>query len=165
MKRFHVHVAVSDLAASVRFYSTVFGQSPSVEKPDYAKWMLEDPRVNFAISHHDHAKAGLNHLGVQVETSDELAALREQLMVADAGLVTEENAACCYARSDKHWVTDPSGIAWESFHTLSTIPVFGDDTNMSAVTPEVCCTPELKANAESCCIPTPRQRANSKCCG
>ncbi|MSR13302.1 MAG: glyoxalase/bleomycin resistance/dioxygenase family protein [Gammaproteobacteria bacterium] len=167
MKRFHVHVAVDDLAASIRFYSTVFGQDPNVEKPDYAKWMLEDPRVNFAISHQDHSKAGLNHLGVQVETGDELAALREQLLVADAGLVSEENTACCYVRSDKHWVTDPSGIAWESFHTLSTIPVFGDHTDLSSVATAECCTPEMKASPESCCIPLQREAgtSNAKCCG
>jgi catechol 2,3-dioxygenase-like lactoylglutathione lyase family enzyme len=178
MKRFHVHVAVDDLAASVRFYSTVFGQDPTVEKPDYAKWMLEDPHVNFAISQQAHGKIGVNHLGLQVDTGEELDRMRDQLITADAGLVSEENTACCYARSDKHWVTDPTGIAWETFHTLGTVPVFGehsDDTRVATdacctplperATAEVCCTPEMKASAEPCCIPnTPAPSAKTSCC-
>ena len=125
MKRFHVHVAVPDLAASVRFYATLFGAQPSVLKDDYAKWMLEDPRVNFAISQRG-AGIGVNHLGFQVDSGEELEALHDQLAAADRNLVSESNASCCYAKSDKYWVTDPSGIAWESFHSLGSIPLFGD---------------------------------------
>ncbi len=176
MKRFHVHVAVDDLAASIRFYSTVFGQDPNVEKSDYAKWMLEDPRVNFAISKQPRGAAGLNHLGLQVDTGEELTALHEQLLAADAGLVSQENTACCYARSDKYWVTDPTGIAWETFHSLGTVPVYGEratPTTEACCTPlvepaagEACCTPEMKASAEPCCIPkTDRAATGAACCG
>lgn len=148
MKRFHVHVAVTDLAESIRFYSTIFGHAPSVEKPDYAKWMLEDPRVNFAISRQADAHSGLDHLGFQVESASELSGMQVQLSAADAGLVTEENTACCYARSDKYWVTDPTGIAWETFHTLGSVPVFGADQRKIQAAPasaEACCTPSMSA--------------------
>lgn len=131
MKRFHVHVTVNDLAANIRFYSTAFGMPPTVEKPDYAKWMMDDPRINFAISRHG-AKPGLNHLGMQVETEDELAALRAQVEKAEVAALDQPNTACCYARSDKYWTTDPQGIAWETFRTLTTIPVFGE-TSRTAV--------------------------------
>src|SRR5215469_16022334 len=125
MKRFHVHVAVDDLEGNVRFYSTVFGSSPSVLKPDYAKWMLEDPRINFAISKRG-AQAGVDHLGIQVESEQELAELRQQVKTAEIAALDQPNADCCYARSDKYWVTDPQGVPWETFHTLDTIPVFGE---------------------------------------
>lgn len=124
MKRFHVHVAVPDLGSSIRFYSTLFGAEPSVTKDDYAKWMLEDPRVNFAISQRG-ATLGVNHLGFQVDSGEELEALHGQLEAADRGVVAEVGANCCYAKSDKYWVTDPAGIAWESFHSLGSIPLFG----------------------------------------
>jgi catechol 2,3-dioxygenase-like lactoylglutathione lyase family enzyme len=139
MKRFHVHVAVPELAASIRFYSTLFGVEPSVTKDDYAKWMLDDPRINFAISQRG-AKTGVNHLGFQVDSGDELEALHGQLEAADRGVVAERGADCCYAKSDKYWVTDPAGIAWESFHSLGTIPMFGgadvveDGANASCAT-------------------------------
>ena len=126
MKRFHVHLSVPDLAASVRFYSGLFGAAPTVAKPDYAKWMLDDPRVNFAISARGAGTTGLNHLGFQVDSDDELAGVRERFAAADASTtVAEAGAHCCYARSDKHWVQDPQGIAWEAFHTLEGIPVWG----------------------------------------
>jgi catechol 2,3-dioxygenase-like lactoylglutathione lyase family enzyme len=127
MKRFHVHVAVQDLAASIRFYSSVFGTRPSVMKPDYAKWMLEDPRINFAISRRC-ATAGVNHLGIQVDSPEELAALREQVASADIQARDEVGANCCYAKSDKYWVHDPQGVAWETFHTLESIPAFGENS-------------------------------------
>ena len=127
MKRFHVHVSVADLSASIRFYSELFGSNPTVEKPDYAKWMLDDPRINLAISTH-HQPVGVNHLGVQVDSDEELRAMQTQLRSADARMIQENEQPCCYARSDKYWVTDPSGIAWETFHTLSSIPVYGEDT-------------------------------------
>ena len=127
MKRLHVHVSVNDIKESVRFYSTLFAAEPAVLKDDYAKWMLEDPRVNFAISTH-RQPAGLNHLGFQVETDEELRGMQAQLKAADAHMIQEDEQPCCYARSDKYWVTDPTGIAWETFHTLGSIPVYGEDT-------------------------------------
>ncbi len=130
MKRFHVHVSVGDVEQSIRFYSALFGTEPSVVKHDYAKWMLEDPRVNFAISTGAAAK-GVDHLGLQVDSSEELAALEGQLRGA-ASLLTETNTTCCYARSDKHWVTDPQGVAWETFHTLGSAPVYGNTTRAAA---------------------------------
>ena len=135
MNRFHVHVSVDDLDANVRFYSTVFGMPPSVLKPDYAKWMLEDPRVNFAISQRE-GKPGLDHLGVQVESETELTALRKQVAAAEIAALDQTNSQCCYARSDKYWTTDPQGIAWETFHTLDVIPFFGD-TNRNQT--RACC--------------------------
>ncbi len=148
MKRFHVHVAVADLAHSIRFYSTIFGHAPSVEKPDYAKWMLEDPRVNFAISRQGENRSGIDHLGFQVDSASDLSGMQAQLAEADANLVTEENTACCYARSDKYWVTDPTGIAWETFHTLGSVPVFGTaQRNVAgdAMSTDTCCTPSTAA--------------------
>lgn len=139
MKRFHVHVTVDDLAANIRFYSTAFGMPPTVEKPDYAKWMVDDPCINFAISTHG-AKPGLNHLGMQVETEGELSAQRAQVERAEVAALDQPNAACCYARSDKYWTTDPQGIAWETFHTLDSIPVFGESGRAAA-----------ESNAGACC--------------
>ncbi len=127
MKRFHIHVSVKDIAQSIRFYSTVFGAQPAVVEADYAKWMLEDPRINFAISNHGQP-IGVNHLGFQVDSGEELRALQSQLLAADARLVQEDEQACCYARSDKYWVTDPTGMAWETFHSLGRIPIYGEDT-------------------------------------
>jgi catechol 2,3-dioxygenase-like lactoylglutathione lyase family enzyme len=135
MKRFHVHVVVDDLDASIRFYSTVFGASPTVVKPDYAKWMVNEPRVNFAISKRGGA-AGIDHLGIQVDSDEELAALREQVTGANIAAQDQPNAECCYARSDKYWTTDPQGIAWETFHTLDAIPVYGDTNREPA---RACC--------------------------
>lgn len=125
MKRFHVHVGVDDRNAAIGFYSRLFDVPPAVHRRDYAKWMLEDPRVNFAISQR-RLEPSVNHLGFQIESGEELQALRSQLEAADAGLVEKASRACCYARSDKYWVTDPAGIAWETFHTLKSIPVFGE---------------------------------------
>jgi len=143
MKRFHVHVAVDDLDANVRFYSTVFGTSPAVLESDYAKWMLDDPRVNFAISRRG-LRSGIDHLGVQVESEEELASLRARIQRAEIAALDQPNASCCYARSDKYWVTDPQGIAWESFHTLDAVPVYGEDAGPSGtreVAAAACCEP------------------------
>jgi len=149
MKRFHVHVSVDDLAASIRFYSSIFGVGPAVEKSDYAKWMLEDPRINFAISNRG-GKAGVNHLGLQVDSADELAALRAQVARADIAADDEPAAQCCYAVSDKYWIEDPQGVAWETFHTLGDIPMFGNDaTPRAEAAPAACCTP--KDAATKCC--------------
>jgi catechol 2,3-dioxygenase-like lactoylglutathione lyase family enzyme len=145
MKRFHVHLSVDDLQASIRFYSTVFETPPAVVQPDYAKWMLDDPRINFAISRRG-APAGLNHLGLQVDSDEELDAMRRGIGAASVAAFDQPQAACCYARSDKYWIEDPQGIAWETFHTLDSIPVFGADTATSpsavapaAVTAGRCC--------------------------
>jgi catechol 2,3-dioxygenase-like lactoylglutathione lyase family enzyme len=127
MKRFHVHVAVPDLQEGIRFYSTFFGVEPAVTKDDYAKWMLEDPRVNFAISRRGPA-SGINHLGFQVDHPSELKDIHARLQAAGAGVAAESNVSCCYARSDKYWTTDPAGIAWESFHSLGTVPFYNGDT-------------------------------------
>jgi catechol 2,3-dioxygenase-like lactoylglutathione lyase family enzyme len=124
MMRFHVHISVKDLEESVRFYAAMFGTEPTVRKDDYAKWMVEDPRINFAISARGEA-VGINHLGLQVDSQEELAALREQTGRAEVVAFDQPNARCCYSRSDKYWTTDPQGVAWETFHTLESIPVFG----------------------------------------
>ena len=134
MKRFHVHVSVSNLQESIRFYSTLFGIEPVRVEVDYAKWMLDDPFINFAISQRQ-AKVGVDHLGFQVEEASELQAATGRLQAADEGMVEQTDAACCYARSDKYWVTDPSGIAWETFHTLESIPFFGADTQSGKAKP------------------------------
>lgn len=155
MKRFHVHVAVPDLSAGVRFYSTLFGAEPAVRKDDYAKWMLDDPRINFAISQRA-AKAGVNHLGFQVDTASELESLHENLEAADRAVVAEKGVSCCYSRSDKYWITDPAGIAWESFLSLGTIPMFSDAA--AEPTGETTCGDPGTATAEA---PTP---ARSGCC-
>ena len=154
MKRFHVHVSVKDLSHSIAFYSKLFGAEPTVAKSDYAKWMIEDPRINFAISSRD-GKPGLNHLGFQVDSNEELSQLREQAAQADIAAVEEMGAACCYAKSDKYWVEDPQGIAWETFHSLGTIPVFGMPASETAKEASACCAPvskpaEIKVAAPAC---------------
>ncbi len=136
MKRFHVHVAVHDLEQSIRFYSALFGAEPSVKKDDYAKWMLEDPRINFAISNRSD-KAGVNHLGLQAENGAELEDIGSRLAQADVATTAQKGASCCYAKSDKYWTVDPQGIAWESFHTLDSVPTYGSDTRTKAT----CCAP------------------------
>lgn len=147
MKRFHVHVAVKDLAASAQFYSTLFGAPPSVQKEDYAKWMLDDPRVNFAISERA-SESGLNHLGFQVESDTELEGLHANLQKAGTQVLAEKGANCCYATSDKYWVKDPSGIPWESFRTLDSIPVYGEHSHKgeagAACGGTTCCPTTLK---------------------
>jgi catechol 2,3-dioxygenase-like lactoylglutathione lyase family enzyme len=149
MKRFHVHLSVRDFSQSIRFYSSLFGAEPAVQMSDYAKWMLDDPRVNFAISTRDPV-TGVNHLGVQVDSGEELDALEGQLKAADASLVSESNTACCYARSDKYWVTDPQGIPWETFHSLGSIPTFGGAASPAKAEAPACCTPSTKT-AGVCC--------------
>jgi catechol 2,3-dioxygenase-like lactoylglutathione lyase family enzyme len=146
MKRFHVHVSVSNLDQSVRFYSTLFAAEPTVVKSDYAKWMLEDPRVNFAISTRDPV-AGVNHIGLQVDSAEELGSLEAQLKRADRALVSESGITCCYAKGDKYWVTDPQGVAWEVFHTLEDAPVYGEHrsiVNLHVPEKPACCTPSAK---------------------
>jgi glyoxalase/bleomycin resistance protein/dioxygenase superfamily protein len=141
MKRFHVHVAVHDLPQSIRFYSALFGTPPSIEKGDYAKWMLDDPRVNFAISTRAN-KAGLDHLGIQAESGAELEELGSRLAQADVSVLPQKSASCCYAKSDKYWTLDPQGLAWESFHTLDSVPTYGSDTKLHVSEPKAaCCAP------------------------
>jgi len=141
MKRFHVHVAVHDLPQSIRFYSALFGTGPSIEKGDYAKWMLDDPRVNFAISTRAN-KAGLDHLGIQAESGAELEELGSRLAQADVSVLPQTSASCCYAKSDKYWTLDPQGLAWESFHTLDGVPTYGSDTKLKVSEPKAaCCAP------------------------
>ncbi|HEX6156983.1 MAG TPA: ArsI/CadI family heavy metal resistance metalloenzyme [Burkholderiales bacterium] len=136
MKRLHVHVAVHDLQQSIRFYSALFAAQPAVKKDDYAKWMLDDPRVNFAISTRAN-KAGLDHLGIQAENGAELEDLGTRLAQADVVVTAQKGASCCYAKSDKYWTIDPQGIAWESFHTLDSVPMYGSDVRATATA--ACC--------------------------
>ncbi|HXO64259.1 MAG TPA: ArsI/CadI family heavy metal resistance metalloenzyme [Steroidobacteraceae bacterium] len=144
MKRFHVHVSVMDLDASIRFYSQLFASQPSVRKPDYAKWMLEDPRVNFAISQRE-GKSGVRHLGIQVEDRAELAEVYERLQRAERPVIEEGEATCCYARGEKSWIDDPQGVSWETFLTTGTSTVYGTD--------EI--KPKWMKQAEApCCAPT-----------
>jgi len=139
MKRFHVHIAVPDLDQSIGFYSTLFGAEPTVRKPDYAKWMLDDPRVNFAISRRG-STSGVNHLGFQVDSGAELDAAHAQLVAAGRRVTAEKNASCCYAVSDKYWITDPAGVAWETFHTHEPARVRGPESEGAACDPRgICC--------------------------
>jgi catechol-2,3-dioxygenase len=148
MKRFHIHVGVKDIESSVSFYSTLFGQKPTKLKSDYAKWMLEDPRLNFAISTHTN-ELGVDHVGIQVERPEDLQEVGERLK--NAGLKThgEGEATCCYATSNKVWTKDPSGVAWETYQTMSDAEVFHEKN-------------ETKTDDSSCCVPT---ESEGKCCG
>lgn len=158
MKRLHIHLTVQDLAASIRFYNGLFAASPTVQKDDYAKWMLDDPKVNFAISTRDE-HVGLNHLGIQVDSADELLALEASTAKAGLGAVAEVGANCCYAQSDKQWLTDPQGVIWEAFHTTGEIPVYGGQPRDDGT---ACCAPKTKprislADLAGC-------KPNSGCC-
>ncbi len=144
MKRFHIHVGVKDLKESVSFYSTLFGQKPAKLKDDYAKWMLEDPRINFAISTRSE-ETGVDHLGLQVDEEGELKEISERLKKADLKVYDEGATTCCYAESTKAWVKDPAGLAWETYHTMADAEIFSEKPKASA-----CCAP--KASTEkSCC--------------
>ena len=158
MKRFHIHVHVDDLAASVAFYSKLFAAQPACVEADYAKWMLDDPRVNFAISTRG-TKAGVDHLGFQVDDAAELAELAKRAEAADMALLDQGETTCCYARSEKHWVVDPQGIAWEHFHTLDGAPVYGESRKAPASSASTsCCAPSgkpvgilVKPAGSACC--------------
>lgn len=157
MKRFHVHLHVKDLDQSIAFYSKLFAAEPARHESDYAKWMLEDPAVNFAISTRG-AQPGIDHLGIQTDDPADLAAMKARAEAADMALLDEGETTCCYARSEKHWVTDPQGVAWEHFHTLAQIPVFREAATAGT---SACCTPAAStvagsasaASAASCCTP------------
>lgn len=159
MKRLHLHVSVPDLGRSIQFYETLFGAAPTVVKADYAKWMLDDPKVNFAISQRGR-EAGLDHVGVQVDSRAELDELADRLKAAGASTFDQEAAACCYARSDKSWVEDPAGLRWETFFTHGEITEYGADgepVTEAAASPaaSACCgaprAEEKPATASGCC--------------
>lgn len=157
MKRLHVHVGVENLERSISFYSILFGEKPTVAKPDYAKWMLDDPRVNFAISSDHHASKGIEHLGIQVEDSGELVEVYGRLKQADAPLLEEGATTCCYARSEKSWISDPDGVVWETFLTSDDATVYGDSPDLNQLVSE-------NAAAGACCAPKPGD-VNASCCG
>ena len=160
MKRFHVHVAVEDLDESVRFYSTLFATEPTVLKADYARWMLEDPRVNFAISQREESR-GVQHLGIQVENETELDEVYARLTKAEGPVIEQKATTCCYAVSDKHWIADPQGVSWETFLSHGEAAVYGGDLAAAPGTTEnigapanTCCTPKsavIRKAAASCC--------------
>ena len=149
MKRLHVHVGVNDLDQSVRFYSTLFAAEPAVIKDDYAKWMLDDPRVNFAISSGQHAAKGIEHLGIQAEDSGELAEVYGRLQAADRPVLEEGRTTCCYARSEKSWIADPDGLVWETFFTDGEATTYGDSpalgTLADRLSDDKCCLPKAAA--------------------
>jgi catechol 2,3-dioxygenase-like lactoylglutathione lyase family enzyme len=165
MKRLHVHVSVDNLDQSIGFYSALFATKPSVVKPDYAKWMLEDPRVNFAISARGIAEVGLDHLGIQVETQEELHEVYLRLREADRPVLEEGATTCCYAKSEKAWITDPQGLSWETFLTTGESTVYGDSVDLGPIrtTSGACCTPETPQDA--CCAVKPELPASAPCCG
>jgi len=146
MSRLHVHISVDDIEQNVRFYSALFGNKPTVEKSDYVKWDLSEPTVNFAISKRG-VQQGLDHVGIQADSDEELAVIQSRLEQAGIKGAEQRNAACCYARSNKYWTQDPQGIAWETFHSLDTIPTFNDGTEESAASG--CCVPKIPS--AGCC--------------
>ena len=155
MKRLHMHVSVEDVDQAIRFYRALFAAEPAVHKADYAKWMLDDPRMNFAISTRG-SRAGVDHVGIQVETKEELAEVYGRLRQADRPVVEEGATTCCYARSEKAWIADPSGLSWETFLTMGESTVYGDQadlgvirTTSGAIAASACCTPAATQN--SCC--------------
>lgn len=156
MKRMHIHVGVESLDQSIKFYSALFGTQPVKTRTDYAKWMLDDPRINFAISTRA-GKAGVDHLGLQVDEEVELQELRERLTSADMSVFDEGETVCCYARSDKSWVEDPSGIAWEAYKTMEDVQLFSASTESDG---GACCTSETKGQPD-CCEPSER---TTGCC-
>jgi catechol 2,3-dioxygenase-like lactoylglutathione lyase family enzyme len=167
VKRLHVHVAVEDLPRSVRFYSTLFAAEPAVLKDDYAKWLLDDPRVNFAISARG-AEPGVEHLGIQVEDEAGLAEVYARLWHAGAPVLEEGATTCCYAKSEKSWVTDPAGVPWEVFRTFGESAVYGGGAEagggrLAAATGDACCTPRTPQGV--CCPPKVGQGPSEPCCG
>ena len=155
MKRLHLHVSVDDLDKSVAFYGALFDAEPTVRKPDYAKWLLEDPRVNFAVSARG-GRPGVDHVGIQVETPDELAEVYGRLRRADRPVFEEGTTTCCYAQSEKAWIADPSGLSWETFLTTGGSTIYGDRTDLDAVR-----TTSGGIDVSACCAP----RSNRDACG
>jgi catechol 2,3-dioxygenase-like lactoylglutathione lyase family enzyme len=162
MNRFHVHLNVADLAASVRFYSALFSADPTVLKPDYAKWMLEDPRINFAISNTGRAP-GVDHLGIQVEDEGGLAVLGQRLDAAGGAVIPQDATVCCYARSDKLWTEDPQGTRWETFHTFGEATTYHSG-EAACATDGAACTPDRAAMKPKVDKGTPCCAPNSACC-
>jgi hypothetical protein len=154
MKRFHVHVNVQELDPSIRFYTQLFAAAPAIVEPDYAKWMLDDPRVNFAISVRGRA-GGVDHLGVQAETAEELAEIGRRLSAADAIALTETGTTCCYARSDKYWAEDPQGLRWETFHTHGAATTYFEPSVEAQ-----CCGPQA---VEAAHVPDASSKARGSC--
>lgn len=144
MSRFHIHIAVDELEPSVAFYSAVFGTGPTVHKPDYAKWELDTPRLHFAVSARGQ-QPGVDHIGLQAEDDAELQSIRQRLEQAGVAGQAQQATTCCYAQSDKYWVQDPSGIAWETFHTLASAPVFSE--RAQSQDSSTCCSPQ----SSGCC--------------
>jgi hypothetical protein len=159
MKRFHVHVHVHDLDRSIGFYSKMFAAEPTRREADYAKWMLDDPRINFAISTRG-GEPGVDHLGIQTDSADELVELKARAEAADLALFDEGATSCCYANSEKHWITDPQGVAWEHFHTLGDIPVFSQREPAPAEQASACCAPAAP-RGKPVGIPV---KSSSSCC-
>jgi catechol 2,3-dioxygenase-like lactoylglutathione lyase family enzyme len=151
MKRLHVHVGVNDLDHSIGFYSTLFGAQPTVRKADYAKWMLDDPRVNFAISAGQHPQRGIQHLGVQVDSADELSEVYGRLRAADRPVLEEGRTTCCYAKSEKSWIADPDGIVWEAFLTDGEATVYGDSPAIGTLSDSL--------SEDKCCLPASTEAA------
>jgi catechol 2,3-dioxygenase-like lactoylglutathione lyase family enzyme len=178
MKRMHLHVSVSDINASVGFYSALFAAEPTVLKSDYAKWMIEDPRINFAISSSDHTAKGIEHIGFQVEASEELAEVHARLKSAGRPVLEEGATNCCYAKSEKNWITDPDGVIWETFLTNGETTAYGDKpveelamTKLAGLTTAQsanaaegqCCSPVMPQG--ECCPPKPELDTDAPCCG
>lgn len=163
MKRVHVHVAVKNLAQSIRFYSTLFASEPTVRKTDYAKWMLDDPRLNFAISERE-AAPGVEHLGIQVETQDELHEVYGRLQQAGQPVLEEGATTCCYAKSEKSWISDPQGVSWETFLTSGESTTYGNNPDLSSIVAvSACCSPETPQGV--CCEPKSELPLAAACCG
>ena len=158
MKRLHVHVGVENLDQSIGFYSTLFGAQPTVTKPDYAKWMLEDPRVNFAISA-GHATKGIEHLGIQVEDKAELAAVYDRLQAADRPVLEEGATTCCYAKSEKSWIADPQGVVWEAFYTSGEATQYGGGPALASLSAQ-----SANAGEAACCAPVLPKSAQASSC-
>ncbi len=152
----HVHVGVDDIDQSIRFYSTLFGTEPTLTKPDYAKWMLDDPRVNFAISAGQHAAKGIEHLGIQVESESELAEVYDRLKAADRPVLEEGATTCCYAKSEKSWIADPQGVVWETFYTTGEAVTYGLSPELDKLASDnaaagACCAPAVAPKKVNCC--------------
>ena len=154
MKRFHLHIGVENLEESIRFYTALLGAAPTRTKPDYAKWLLDDPHVNLAIS--THAKKGIDHLGTQVEEDVELAAVRERLKAKEVAVTDERETVCCYARSEKSWLQDLSGLAWETYRTMEDVQLF----SVTELEDGACCTSDTKGTP-NCCEPSEK---TAGCC-
>lgn len=158
MKKLHVHIAVTELEESIRFYSALFDTPPMIVHDDYAKWVMDDPRVNFAISRRG-ASPGLDHMGIQVETAEELEEMHQRLNHAALPVASDIGGSCCYVRADKHWTTDPQGIAWESYHSLKDVPTFNGQPDAANDAQQSACCPE-----QACGVAEPSAENQQACC-